>query len=194
MAVQTSKKLLRRRLKDVLSAMSQEGRDQQSMLITEKVLKSPIYNKSRRVGIYLNMPEEVDTDALVRDILTSGKECFVPRCSKLVMTMEKLRSIEDYENLVPNGWGIKEPLLEESRESSVLNGGLDLVIVPGLGFTSTGQRIGRGKGYYDKFLSEMKLLREGSSFATIGIAFKEQMVDEIPTSEHDFRLDLVVTC
>ncbi|KAF6208652.1 hypothetical protein GE061_017110 [Apolygus lucorum] len=193
MAAQTSKKLLRRRLKDVLNAMSQETRDQQSSLITEKILANPIYNKSRRVGIYLNMPEEVNTDALVRDVLTSGKECFIPRCTKLVMTMEKLHSIEDYENLAPNSWGIKEPLQEELRESSALNGGLDLVIVPGLGFTNTGQRIGRGKGYYDKFLSEMKLLREGSCFTTIGVAFKEQIVDEIPTSEHDFRLDFVIS-
>lgn len=71
-------------------------------------------------------------------------------------------------------------------------GGLDLIIVPGLGFTSSGKRLGRGKGYYDQCLTEYKKKYPFNNLKTIGLAFSQQICDEIPTSHQDYLIDFVL--
>ena len=70
-----------------------------------------------------------------------------------------------------------------------LTGGLDLVLLPGLGFTSEGYRIGRGKGYYDRYLH--KCIQSSKPPITIGLSFREQIVSSIPTEVNDVKLDHV---
>ena len=70
-------------------------------------------------------------------------------------------------------------------------GGLDLIIMPGLGFTPEGHRLGRGKGYYDSYLKKCAVLPSGQPY-TIALAFREQMCDHIPVSEHDMTVDEVL--
>lgn len=72
-----------------------------------------------------------------------------------------------------------------------LLGGLDLVIAPGVAFTKTGGRLGHGKGYYDSFFKKVETIQERSVFK-VGLAFQEQVLDEVPLSEHDVRLDMVL--
>lgn len=69
--------------------------------------------------------------------------------------------------------------------------GLDLVLVPGLGFSRQGHRLGRGKGYYDTFLRSYKE-KFGRLPVTVGLAFKEQMCDQIPVAENDVNIDFVL--
>jgi 5-formyltetrahydrofolate cyclo-ligase len=69
---------------------------------------------------------------------------------------------------------------------------LDLVIVPGLAFTTNGHRLGRGKGYYDSFLKKCSGVQERPPY-TIALAFNEQIVPSIPVDTHDFVIDAVVT-
>jgi 5-formyltetrahydrofolate cyclo-ligase len=71
--------------------------------------------------------------------------------------MVKLRSLEDFQTLPTNNWGIKEPRHDEERENALE---LDLIIVPGLAFDKQGWRIGHGKGYYDNFIQECNKLVE----------------------------------
>eukprot|EP00002_Diphylleia_rotans_P003035 TRINITY_DN12025_c0_g1_i3.p2 TRINITY_DN12025_c0_g1~~TRINITY_DN12025_c0_g1_i3.p2 ORF type:complete len:120 (-),score=30.50 TRINITY_DN12025_c0_g1_i3:21-380(-) len=106
----------------------------------------------------------------------------------------RLVAVDNFESLKPNGWGIPEPIKKENEQSAFENTGLDLLLCPGLGFDINGGRIGRGKGYYDTFLSKGKswCKEQGSTFPiTIGVAFDVQQVAEIPMSETDFRLDHV---
>lgn len=71
-------------------------------------------------------------------------------------------------------------------------GGLDVLIVPGRAFTKSGYRLGRGKGYYDKWLSQYKQKFNGKLPFTIGLAFAQQILDELPISETDEKLDQVL--
>ncbi|MEZ5297191.1 MAG: 5-formyltetrahydrofolate cyclo-ligase [Ilumatobacteraceae bacterium] len=64
----------------------------------------------------------------------------------------------------------------------------DVIVVPGLGFTAAGDRLGRGGGWYDRFLADRR-----SDGVAIGVCFAEQIVDELPVDDHDVPLDLVVT-
>jgi len=74
----------------------------------------------------------------------------------------------------------------------VHSGGLDLMLVPGLAFSRSGQRLGRGKGYYDSYLQRYRQLPGMRPVFTIALAFKQQIVDSIPTSEDDASIDMVL--
>lgn len=128
-----------------------------------------------RVGIYLSMPTgEIQTDAIVRHALESGKKVFVPHLHKAkspspdttrsVMDMVDLRSLSDYDSLKRDSWGIptigadtveqREHILEESTKESE---GLDMILMPGVAFdidpkSGFVRRLGHGKGFYDYFL------------------------------------------
>jgi len=69
---------------------------------------------------------------------------------------------------------------------------LDLVVVPGLAFTTTGKRLGRGKGYYDSFLEKCGAVQERPPY-TIALSFSGQILESIPTDTHDFVIDAVIT-
>lgn len=73
-----------------------------------------------------------------------------------------------------------------------VSGGLDLILVPGLAFTRSGQRLGRGKGYYDRYLHHYRQLSGVRPVTSVALAFKEQIFDSIPTSEHDVIIDVVL--
>lgn len=152
-------------------------------LATERLLALPEYQSARRVSIYLSMPAgEMMTRDIVRDAFRRGKQVFVPYIYKhggsaetkpsSIMEMLALRSIEDYESLQPDGWGI--PTLDASsvadRENCLggngLRGedgalkedscGLDFIVVPGMAFDDGRRRLGHGKGYYDRFINRYR--------------------------------------
>lgn len=108
------------------------------------------------------------------------------------MEMVKLYSLEDWETLPLTSWGIKQPSFKDKRDNAVETGGLDFIIVPGVGFTSSGHRLGHGGGYYDKFLTAIKTAQSSNPPAIVAVAFKEQILDELPTTEHDVQVDLVL--
>ncbi|PSN54972.1 5-formyltetrahydrofolate cyclo-ligase [Blattella germanica] len=107
------------------------------------------------------------------------------------MEMIKLSSLEDYENLPVNKWNIKQPPDDEERVSVFDEGKLDLVLSPGLGFTKEGKRLGRGKGYYDGFLTKCRRELQNKPF-TLGLAFNEQILPDIPVTERDYIIDEVL--
>ena len=143
------------------------------------------------------MNDEVNTNRILEDVLSGGKTCYIPRYEEGSNRMEmvRLRDLEDYERLPRTRWNIKQPPLEEDREEALQSeAGLDLIIVPGLAFTRTGARCGRGRGYYDSYLARARAggLRPP---LTIALAFTEQLVgdEEIPTESHDYNVDLVIS-
>nr|CAD7599414.1 unnamed protein product [Timema genevievae] len=85
-------------------------------------------------------------------------------------------------------------LLGLARQSNLLSGwacGLDLIVVPGLAFSRQGARLGRGKGYYDTYLTKCRQL-QNTPPVTVGLAFKQQVLDNIPTQEFDVKMDHVL--
>lgn len=138
------------------------------------------YQAAKRIGIYLSMPSsEIDTAAVVRHALATGKKVFVPYTYKLppsstleagsVMDMVALHSLSDYESLKPDKWGIPTPpegsvqgrencfgyhgLSEGIVAEMNKEAGLDLIVMPGIAFDVELRRLGHGKGFYDSFLT-----------------------------------------
>ena len=122
-----------------------------------------------------------------------GKRCYIPRyfMGGNRMEMVLLKDLEDYESLPVTKWNIKQPADEEIREEALNCGGLDVMLIPGMAFTQNGKRLGRGKGYYDTYLLKAKnnMMQPPR---TIALAFKEQVVSDVPVDEHDFLIDKVM--
>ena len=107
------------------------------------------------------------------------------------MEMVLLKDLHDYQSLPVTKWNIKQPLDEEIREEALDNGGVEVMLIPGMAFTGSGKRLGRGKGYYDTYLLRAKHVMNHSP-KTIALAFNQQVIDEIPVDEHDFLIDRIM--
>ncbi|KAF7241458.1 5-formyltetrahydrofolate cyclo-ligase [Varanus komodoensis] len=149
---------------------------------------------SQRIAVFLSMPDEVQTDEIIKDIFQQGKECFIPRYKPggNHMDMVKLASYEEIACLPLTPWNIHQPAENDVREEALsAPEGLDLILMPGLGFDKTGNRLGRGKGYYDTYLSRCMLHPRGKPY-TIALAFKEQLCDMVPVSKGDVKVDEIL--
>ena len=110
------------------------------------------------------------------------------------MEMVRLKDLADYESLPVTKWNIKQPADDEEREEALQHGNkrLDLMLIPGMAFTTDGKRLGRGKGYYDSYLLKALKCMGGIPPKTIALAFKEQVLDHVPVDENDFIIDNVM--
>ena len=191
--VKIAKSVLRKRVKSEASRVSMEERTRQSQSVTRQLLALPQYQRSQRVSVYLNMPDEVQTGDIVADLLRAGKQCFIPRyeSSSSNMEMVRLYSLADLAALPTTKWNIQQPALTERREEALQTGGLDLILMPGLAFSRSGHRLGRGRGYYDRYLTRCREA-QGRPPVTVALAFRQQVVEEVPVEETDVPVDVVL--
>ncbi|XP_023331821.1 5-formyltetrahydrofolate cyclo-ligase [Eurytemora carolleeae] len=140
------------------------------------------------------MKDEISTTAILQHSLRSGKKCFIPQYFKggSRMKMVELKDWEDYLALPLTSWNIRQPADVDIRPDAGQTGGLDLVLVPGLAFSSQGDRCGRGKGYYDTYLQNLTKTQAVPPM-TVGLGFKEQIVENLPMDKHDFKIDVVIS-
>ncbi|XP_017295743.1 5,10-methenyltetrahydrofolate synthetase (5-formyltetrahydrofolate cyclo-ligase) [Kryptolebias marmoratus] len=193
-ALRAAKKALRSEIKLKVAALDPEEKRRQSLLVSHKLFKHPKYVSSQRIAVFLSMEDEVCTQEIIKDMFRCGKSCFIPRyeSSSSHMDMLKMDSLQDMETLPLTSWNIRQPAgKDESREEALSAGGLDLMLMPGLGFDLFGRRLGRGKGFYDTYLERCSRHPKGKPY-TIGLAFREQLCTEIPVDDHDVLLDEVL--
>ncbi|KAL1976738.1 hypothetical protein VTN31DRAFT_3020 [Thermomyces dupontii] len=219
-ALVTAKKELRRRIQRILREIPPESISSQSATATSRLLALPEYRSAKRISVFLSMPQgEISTTGIVRDALTSGKEVYVPYTHKVtqasVMDMLRLYSMDDFESLKPDKWGIPS-LAEESiptrqncfgghgiaptRSRSPEDAGLDLIVLPGVAFDTGMRRLGHGKGYYDHFLNRYNkevagTVRANSRPYLVAVALREQLLlppEEIPVGAHDRPVDAII--
>ncbi|KAK7588237.1 hypothetical protein V9T40_005482 [Parthenolecanium corni] len=186
------KKALRQEMKQIISNMSIEEKLLQSNYVADKVIQHSKYLVGSRIGIYLNLPDEIQTDSILKHMFSIGKLCFIPRYNADSMEMVRMENLEERNTLPITKWNIPQPSEDSQREEAMQTGGLDVLIIPGRAFTKSGYRLGRGKGMYDKWLSQYKENFNGKLPFTIGLAFAQQILDELPVSETDQKLDQVL--
>ncbi|GAB1294514.1 5-formyltetrahydrofolate cyclo-ligase [Apodemus speciosus] len=200
-AVNSAKRGLRTELKQRLRALSAEERRRQSRLLTQKVIAHSQYQNSKRISIFLSMQDEIETEEIIKDIFKQGKICFIPRYQfqSNHMDMVRLASPEEIALLPKTSWNIHQPgegdVREEALSTAVnfLPGLVDLTSSSFLawGFDKDGNRLGRGKGYYDTYLKRCVQHQEVKPY-TMALAFKEQMCAQVPVDEHDMKVDEVL--
>jgi 5-formyltetrahydrofolate cyclo-ligase len=150
--------------------------------IREAVRALPEVRSARLVGCYVGVRSEVDTRVLIEDLLMEGVRVAVPVVEPPeTMRLAEARTLGD---LVEGAHRIPEP---PAPHRLVAPASVDVMLVPGLLFTPRGERLGNGGGYFDRVLRAMpQALR-------VGLAYEEQVVDELPLEPHDVRMDVVVT-
>lgn len=146
-----------------------------SVQLWAKVADLPEYLRANTVMAFVSFGGELDTDPLFARLTVEGKRLLLPR----VEATGIVPADGDWP-LVASKFGVQEP-----TGPAVDVGEIDLVIVPGLAFTLAGDRLGYGQGYYDRFLSTV-------SAPNVGVCFSDQLVDEMPTTENDVRVDKVI--
>jgi 5-formyltetrahydrofolate cyclo-ligase len=144
------------------------------------------YRQAKEVLCYVSVREEVDTRPLLRRIVRSGRRLSVPVAfpdGKLVAC--RVRNLEN--DLKQIGlFGIPRPAVICGRVVKPKD--LDLVILPGVAFDPQGHRLGRGKGYFDRYLKKLP-----GDVWRVALAFETQIVKKIPSEPHDQRVCRVVT-
>lgn len=187
-----AKKTLRKELKKRLSSLTEDGKTKQSRCLAEKLYLHPKYRESKRISIFLSMSDEIKTFDILENAFKSNKQVFIPKYVGEKMDMVRLRSMADYDDLPETSWHIKQPADDDvSRENAIETGGLDLILMPGLGFTEDGRRLGRGKGYYDKYIA--RLHEKNFEPYLLALAYSVQICDNIPCSDSDRKVDEVLT-
>ncbi len=174
--VEDTKQQFRKLVRKRLSEYSELALKERSERIWQKLENHPKFLLSQKIMIYYSIGAEVYTHSFIQQWW--GVKKFILPCvdgKDLV-----LREFEGVDNMKSTtNFGIKEPIAE------VYSGTIDLVIVPGLAFDKKNNRLGRGKGYYDRFLINTKAYK-------IGICFDFQFFDAIPAYNDDIRMDEVV--
>lgn len=178
------KAALREELTARRKALSAELVDSRGSKVQARLLATPDYRQARTVALYAPIRGEVPTRALLAAGLAEGKVICYP-LSHVRGRVLSFRAVRSESDLEPGRLGVHEP--EASAELVPIEQ-IDLFVVPGLGFTPQGKRLGRGGGYYDA------TLKAGSAASRrVGLAFAQQIVDDLPTNEDDVDVDLVVT-
>ena len=180
-----TKKSLREEMRSKLLSQGPEARAAKSRLIRGKLFKEEWFKKAACVCFYVSLPTEVDTSAIIDDALVMGKRVVVP-LSDLENKEVKLYQIKDRSDLREGAWRVLEPIPDKTR--AVATEEVDCVIVPGIAFDKRNNRVGRGRGFYDRFLQAF-----GAGTPKIGLAFSFQVVQEVPHESHDVPLDLILT-
>ncbi|XP_068427835.1 5-formyltetrahydrofolate cyclo-ligase [Clinocottus analis] len=192
-ALRAAKQALRKEIKRRVAALSDDEKHRQSHELSRKLLTHPRYLSCERIAVFLSMDDEVRTEEIIEDVFRRGKSCFIPRYERNGhMDMLRMRSLQDMRALPRTDWSIQQPAEEDqSREEALDGGGLDLILMPGLGFDRLGRRLGRGKGFYDGYLQRCSAL-PGAKPYTIALAFSQQLCAEIPVDHNDVLIDEVL--
>lgn len=177
--IKEGKRSLRKKMRDCLRELGSTRRETASRLILQNLQSYKRFRDCRVLCAFAPMPTEPDLNPL----LFSPRRKFdliLPRvCGDRLLCFK----VSGPDDLAPGILGINEPG-EHCQAADPSEA--DLILVPGLAFAADGRRLGRGKGYYDRFLSGIKGYR-------LAIAFDIQIVQNVPCEAHDLRVDAVLT-
>ena len=154
-----------------------------SAAVCQRLATLPELAAAKVILGYAATPQEVSVDAALRALLDRGATVCVPWVQGEMLGVAVVRDLDE----LSTGWhGLREPAVgTRDPLRPVL---LDVVIVPGVGFDTAGNRLGHGGGHFDRLLAH---LRRGAT--VIGVALDLQVVDEVPVEEHDRAVDVLVT-
>lgn len=184
-SISQKKSQLRAALREKLSRLTEADRRTRSGEACRRLSREEVFTHAQTVMMYMSLPQEVDLASLAMRCFQEGKTVCVPRVDWTRREMVAV-SIQTYDDRLMDidDHGVRMP----AEGELVIPSSIDLIVIPGLGFDANGHRLGRGGGFYDRYLA--KLSRNVTKAA---MAFDEQIVDEVPMEPHDVAVDVVVT-
>lgn len=192
--------------KAALRRLSEATMAQESAAITDHLHSTGLVHKARRMAIYVHCAKlrEVDTTAVLAEALERGDaRVYVPRVQDKDANMHFLHITSIANDLVAvPPFGIREPTPVDAmtgfprEDASQISAPIELVVMPGLAFDASGRRLGRGGGYYDKFIEVCRRRAREHGWPPpllVALAFRAQMMEQVPVDDLDQPVDLIVT-
>jgi len=161
-----------------------------SRAICERLMSLPEFVSAETVLFYAHARSEVQTLSAIERTINLGKRVATTYCDGDDLVPVQVLGLNELE---PGAFAVPEPLerLRGLAERRVELDEIDLVVVPGVAFDRGGGRLGHGKGFYDRFLGRAK--QANLELLTVGLAYECQFVDEVPSDQHDVRLNWVAS-
>ena len=176
---------LRKEMKEKLLEQSAQERASRSFAIAEKTLKLLEFQRANNIHFYMSMPSEVNTEFLIDRALSVGKRVVLPVTDLVNKELHWYEVKNRSRDLKRGALGILEP---DARVARKFTENAQCIFVPGIVFDQKNNRIGRGAGLYDRFLSKLS-----PNVYKVGLAFSFQVLPEIPVQDHDVQMDKVIT-
>ena len=172
------------RKKYILVRNEIRNKKEKSKIITDRIKMDKAYKEAKVIALYKSFSSEVDTTELINYSIDMNKTVALPKVVGDELVFYKINSLED--SLVKSEFGVEEPVENDTNLIDKTN--IDLVIVPGVCFDREKNRLGFGKGFYDKFLSNTEA-------KTIAICFNEQILDKqlLPITSNDIKMQQIIT-
>jgi 5-formyltetrahydrofolate cyclo-ligase len=174
---------LRQQAREQLNGMTPQQREAASLQICTRLRRQAIWKSAGSILFFAPLPIELDIWPLLEEALLARKTVALPRFSPATRTYLAAQIQNPDQDLRRGQLGIREPT-EACAEFPLSR--LDLVLVPGVAFDLQGRRLGWGKGYYDRLLTNVRGVK-------CGVAFDEQIVDAVPVGPRDIHLDFILT-
>ena len=178
-----AKSTFREQIRARLKTLPAEERATASAQVCARLAQGKFFTDAKSILLFAPLPDELDIWPLVGDALTANKTVALPRFDSATGRYVACRITNLASDIVTGKFGIREPA---ARCAVLPLNRLDLILVPGVAFDLHGRRLGRGKGYYDQLLTDVRGL-------TCGVGFDEQIVAEIPVEPHDIHLNCILT-
>lgn len=175
-----SKKFLRKKYLQKREQLSIDKVKKFSEKIRRNLKGLSYYKDSQNIMVYINFKNEPETIQIIKDSLKLNKNVYIPRINKKEIEAVRIKNLK---NLKINTYGIKEPSQKLPASSRKI---FDIIIIPGILFDKKGNRIGFGKGFYDRFLKKYKGKK-------IALAYDFQLKNTIPSYDYDEKIDIIIT-
>lgn len=197
----TTKEEIRKNIKS-LCEQNKGQLSEQSVRICQSILASPQYKNAEQIFAYMALADEVDLGEVIKAALHDGKKVALPKITDFeqgLMQFFYLEAEQALNNQTESGTlGISEPdpQVLQPVDANTLKDSSVLILVPGRAFTKEGDRLGRGKGFYDRFLSNrlLRCARNDEALLNVtvaGVCFDFQIKKSLPVDDRDIRMDLV---
>lgn len=181
--LEKSKNIIRRSMLERLRSQKQSMRLKKSQAIKRKLFLTPEFRKAKLILFYASFDGEVETFNMMKQAKRLGKRIALPAILKKKTKFIPVLVENLVADLTDGPFGIKQPLYAKTRAVPLAT--IDLAVVPGVAFDKKNNRLGRGKGYYDRFLSRLP-----AKTPLLGLAFDFQVIDRLPIQKN---LDIPLT-
>ena len=167
-------------IRKMIRLRKQQHTADESSVIIARLKANPRFSQAQTLLLYSALPDEVQTQSLLDELTEAGKTVLLP---KVVNSEDmELRRYTGKADLQPGAYDIMEPVGALFTDYA----SIDVAVVPGMAFDAQGHRLGRGKGYYDRFLAKVPDVYK------IGLCFSWQIVDEVPSEANDIMMDEII--
>ncbi len=177
--IDEEKKALRIQIRDKKKDYSLEEKKRKSELIFDQIEKLDTFRKAEIIMVYWSLDDEVFTHDFIQKY-QNEKKILLPVVEGDILILKEFKGLSNIK--ISKSFGIGEPEGELFEQTDKI----DIIIVPGVAFDKSMNRLGRGKAYYDKLLKNSQALK-------IGVCFDFQMLESVPVDKYDVKMDLIIT-